>query len=473
MNNADIRLPIKVIFPRPADFISREVKPRQWPPFPGLSPQKRSDLASQAQRISTHFAKAFPEWGSVPAVAKVTLIPEAVAKTYRPYAIFSTKTCPIIGTGSLGELFISISPKGIAALVDRIQYGEAQRTVAHLSTIQRIEPYTHDQTADFEQPAIRVPTHRLRAGRLRCRLFRHHGADAATSEKSFVQFATLKGAQVQAMNYSEGIRIFCLHGLPPENISSVRAHPAVEDLSLFPEYHAVRSVCHPTGMISADLFPAPMPGIEYGVVGLIDSGTDPNNPYLQAWVLDRHEVFVRREMQDNTHGSFVAGMIVHGKLLNANHESFPSVSSFVVDVVALDRDGKIDEYDLLTVIDAAIDKYPNVRVWNLSLGRDTPCEDGAFSPLAVALDKRMKKHDVVFVSAAGNYNKLPYRSWPLDGSIATDEDRICPPADAQRGVKAHHHHLRGGDRPPPLVLSLRYAIQVAIATVRADTHRQG
>jgi hypothetical protein len=57
-----------------------------------------------------------------------------------------------------------------------------------------------------------------------------------------------------------------------------------------------------------------------------------------------------------------------------------------VDVVALDRDGKIDEYDLITVIDAAIEKYPFVRVWNLSLGRDTPCVDDLHSALGTALN---------------------------------------------------------------------------------------
>jgi hypothetical protein len=179
------------------------------------------------------------------------------------------------------------------------------------------------------------------------------------------------------MAYSDGLRIFCLHGLAPERIPAVRAHPAVEDLSPFPEYHAVRTLCHPKGMVTADVFPAPVPGVEYGLMGLIDSGTDRNNPHLQAWVVARNEDFVRPEMQDNTHGSFVAGMAIHGRLLNANHGDFPSTSARVVDVVALDRDGKIDEYDLLTVIDKALDNYPEVRVWNLSLGRDTPCEDGA------------------------------------------------------------------------------------------------
>ncbi|WP_162671397.1 S8 family serine peptidase [Gemmata massiliana] len=120
--------------------------------------------------------------------------------------------------------------------------------------------------------------------------------------------------------------------------------------------------------------------------------------------------------------------------MNNGNENFPSTSCRIVDVVALDRDGSIDEYDLLTVIDNAITKYPFVRVWNLSLGRDTPCVDDRHSPLGSALDERMKTHDIVFVCAAGNYETTPLRNWPPDGSIASDEDRICPPADALRGV---------------------------------------
>jgi hypothetical protein len=435
VNISNEHLPIKEVFPSPQDFVVRVVKPQQWPPFSPVTGEKRSGLADQMKTVKSHFATKFQDWGNVPAVAKVTLIPAAVAKTYRPTAIFDSTTCPIIGVGKLGELFVSVTPNGIAKVINRLMNNHGARAVAHISTIQSIEPFVAPSVEIQPLPRpIATRAAQQPANRLRCRLFRHVGENAARSEQSFVQTAQRSGAgRVELMNYSEGVRIYCLHDLPADKVEAVRTHPAVEDLSEFPVYRQVRSVCHPRGAVSADVFPAPEPGLEYGIVGLIDSGTDPDNEHLQAWVLDRLD-YVSRDVQDNTHGSFVAGLLVHGRLLNHNHEDFPSTSSFIVDVVALDRDGGIDEYDLLTVIDRAIGKFPYVRVWNLSLGRETPCIDSAFSSLGIALDSRMKKHGILFVIAAGNYEIQPFRPWPPGDSIADDADRICPPADASLGV---------------------------------------
>jgi hypothetical protein len=138
----------------------------------------------------------------------------------------------------------------------------------------------------------------------------------------------------------------------------------VQSLTAFPEYRIVRTASRTLANISAAAFPLPEKGREYGVVGLIDSGTDSNNKLLQAWVMERYD-FVPHSMQNNEHGSFVAGLLAHARKLNYGDQRFPDASSRIVDVVAFDRDGEISEYDLITVIDGAIAKFPFVKVWNL------------------------------------------------------------------------------------------------------------
>jgi subtilisin family serine protease len=56
--------------------------------------------------------------------------------------------------------------------------------------------------------------------------------------------------------------------------------------------------------------------INYPLVGVIDSGTDPNNMLLRPWVAIRDEDDVPAVDQDNNHGSFVAGLIANGRTLN-------------------------------------------------------------------------------------------------------------------------------------------------------------
>lgn len=80
-----------------------------------------------------------------------------------------------------------------------------------------------------------------------------------------------------------------------------------------------------------------------------------------------------------------------------------------------------------------VKKYPQVKVWNLSLSRkDMVCCDDAFSEFGMELDRIQQKYDVAFVSCAGNFEELPLRGWPPED--LGERDRIHPPADSALGV---------------------------------------
>ena len=68
---------------------------------------------------------------------------------------------------------------------------------------------------------------------------------------------------------------------------------------------------HPAGAIDDARFRRPKPNGDDGIVGVIDSGTDPKNSRLQAYVLAR-ENWVQTT-QDNDHGSFVVGLIANAR----------------------------------------------------------------------------------------------------------------------------------------------------------------
>jgi len=77
-------------------------------------------------------------------------------------------------------------------------------------------------------------------------------------------------------------------------------------------------------------------------------------------------------------------------------------------------------------------KYPDVKVWNLSLSADAPCAVQEFSHLAMALDDLQDRYGVTFVLSAGNYKTPPLRGWP-PGELH-GRDRIAPPADSVRAI---------------------------------------
>jgi hypothetical protein len=456
---SDILLPIKVVFPRQGDYQLPGGTGGEWEPFVEVTDAFRGQFVRQVEEIRAFFEPAFESYQGVPAVAKVKLRQQAVAKTYRPYDLFNDDTCPIIGSNKLGELYVSVQPTGLDRLSQRAQSGHSRKLEAHLSTVERIRPYAPEDVLGSK------PIQSLQAGRkkhapaLRFRLFRHPSPSVNKAiDDAFIEIAKEYGIQdYEPMDYAEGLSVYCLRNVRTQAVEPLVRFVGTQSLSLFPDYRIVRTASRVIANVSATGFPPPEPRREYGVVGLFDSGTDPDNRHLQAWVVDRLD-FVPRDRQDNNHGSFVAGLLVHGKRLNNNDPRFPTSSSRIVDVVAFDKDGEISEYDVLTVLDEGLNRFDYVKVWNLSLAMlGDPCTDQEFSMLASALDERARKRNVLFVVAAGNYPDLPLRSWPPEDPDALGEaDRICPPADAVRAITvgsvahlANSNTRVGTDEPSP------------------------
>lgn len=433
MNDADL-LPIKVVLPRPEDFKAPPPARGSTTVFGTVDSALRTKIAGEVRSVEKHFDHAFKAAKNVPAVAKVILKPEAIAKSHRPTDLFAIDTCPIIGGNRLGELYVSVEPNGLELLARRIEANESKHVIANISTVQSIDPYTPLDILGVESLEELQRVLEWKPEALRVRLFRHASRiQNQNLDANFERVAKAHGVdKIEELKYADGLKVYRVSNVPPTALGALLNVVGIQSLSLFPTYRVVRTTSRSLGRITATDFPAPDSGTEYPLVGLIDTGTDPNNALLQAWVVARHEL-VPRDQQDNEHGSFVSGLLVHGKRLNHNDPRFPSASSKIVDVVALDRSGAISEDELLIVIDEAIDKFPDVKVWNLSLGQATPCNDTMFSEFGAALDERAERHGVLFVVAAGNYVDAPFRTWPPPDGI-NESDRICPPADAIRAI---------------------------------------
>lgn len=201
-----------------------------------------------------------------------------------------------------------------------------------------------------------------------------------------------------------------------------------------PQFHLVKTASRSLGRVTAKQFPGPEAGREYPVVGIFDSGTDPNNALLQSWVDERVDDYHPRAVQNNNHGSFVAGLIANGKKLNFDDDRFPSASAKIIDVVVFNQTGEIEESDLVVMITESLERFPQVRVWNLSLASNAAtCVDDEMSEFGSTLDDLQEQYGVLFVSATGNLSASPLRGWPVDSSFAGD-DRVAPPADSYRSL---------------------------------------
>lgn len=415
--------PIIVVLPEKRDYKERTTVPRDPDPLCEVTPELRDEFRSQVSSVARTFQRSFHSSPNVPAVAKVKLKDAAIVKSYKPTTLFDHRTCPIIGANTAGEVYVSASPTGLAKLDDRIKTSEAKRVRTNISALESITPYS-------SQDANQMPHEAVRDAEIRVRLFRH---DSSTINKriddAFEALAAECGADdIADIPYSDSMKVFQVRGADENVVATLSSFVGTQSVSHMPDYHLVKTTAQIIGNITSKNFPPPKSGQMYGVVGVIDSGSDPANKHMQAWIVDRHSL-VPVSQQDNNHGTFVCGLVANPRKLNHGNTGFPADQAKIVDIVAIDKTGSIKESQLLFAIDDAIRRYPQVKVWNLSLALSRPVSDTSMSLLGVSLDERRKRHGVLFVTPTGNVpQNVPMRSWPVTGEVAED-DRMSPPGD--------------------------------------------
>jgi serine protease AprX len=429
------RLPIKVVIPQPKD--------RYVPPGGGGGrkifgdpEQAKEQLVEQLAGVMSYFDRSFGEQPDLPAVARVTLKREALAKSHRPYGLLENAECPVIGTRGFGEVLVSVRSNSIRRLQTRIRSAVTKESLADISTIAGILPYSLDVVTEGIDPAELRRTAREARGRLRVQLFHHR--DPQANELIRRRFYTL----LHALNvplpdelvYAPALEIFRVVLPEAELAERVASFVGVQSVTKFPRYRfgSIRTTALPVRDVHESDFPPPEADVDYPLVGIIDSGINPDDARLAPWVAARvTNENVPDDFRDYTHGSFVAALAVNAHLLNQSDPTFPKCSVKLVDALAVAADKDIGEDELLEAIDAALVAHPEVKYWNLSLGDSRPCGD-LFSKLAMALDFRQDAFNTTFVIAAGNYDEEPMRGWPPgDDELA---DGVAAPGDSIRGV---------------------------------------
>jgi serine protease AprX len=294
------------------------------------------------------------------------------------------------------------------------------------------------QSFEAYKPTVDPPKDNI----AKVKLFRHNRPifDVAVDETFYLLLKRFGIREPRELRYGRGLKIYRIEVHRPEVIETLQRYVGTQSIGPFPLYSPVRSSAVTIRVAVPDDFPKPDASIDYPAVGIIDSGTAVDDPFLSPWRRAR-EVHVAEEEQDNTHGSFVSGLVVHARILNHSDDRFPLCSARFVDVVALGKNGTSED-KLISSLEQALENHPDVKIWNLSLGTERCVADKTFSDLSVALDRLQDEYGATFVIAAGNYKKPPFRGWPPDE--LGEEDRVCAPADSVRAVVvgsvAHRDH---------------------------------
>ncbi|MGM0282920.1 MULTISPECIES: S8 family peptidase [unclassified Enterococcus] len=170
-------------------------------------------------------------------------------------------------------------------------------------------------------------------------------------------------------------------------------------------------------------------------IGLIDGGVAKNTEFFST-VNQLHESSAPSSQKYIEHGTSVASVLLYGDLEESgNLELSPAFR--IQSIRALPSDLDV-EFNLITVdklIKEVVPRYPNIKVWNLSIGPQGPILDEVVSSLTRLLDQISYENDVIFVIAAGNTG--------LDSGISK---RIQIPGDSVNNLTVSAYYVNDEDK---------------------------
>lgn len=437
MGKNSIPYPVKVVKIRDNDIKVNRVNGNGKKVFGEVTTELRENFASKVKEIHEVFNQRFKENNSIPAVAKVKIKAEAMAKSHRPTSLFSKSTCPIIGVGSANELYLEVTSNGLNALEEKILKSNAKTVTANISTLEDLEPFLPKDA--LESKMLIEPSDKPEKY-VKVKLFKFEQEETnELVEKELQKHLENQNAKiVKKIDYSTDLTVYKISVDNFSLIENIADFGGIKSISSFPKLYSYKP--QKSVIQKSEEFPIffPVDGFDYPYVGIVDSGISRDHPYLSPWIEHREEYVLPNE-ENCYHGSFVGGIVAYGDLLVGKASEYDGVK--IIDVCAIPNDdeqygevGALTEDELIEILHEVLSKYSKkVKVWNLSLGSDEFCQDETFSDLAITLDEMQDTYDVVFVISTGNYDEHPLRTWPpKEEEIYAD--RITAPADSVRGL---------------------------------------
>ncbi|EPF2927891.1 S8 family peptidase [Vibrio navarrensis] len=409
--------PIKHVEFSPTDY--KPTEPNRGgnnSPLKKVTAEFRAALLSSLDVVDKQLIAGKKSTGLDVCTAVVELESNATAKSHRPTDLFNEKTCPFFGDAGYGRMLIQISSQGITRLKRKISSTNSKSGIKALSAIKSISQYE----APIEQPS------NSNSG-IVVRLFRFNDPKLnAEIDVSFEKTLNQLGCK-WIKHRSQSVRLYKVNS----NISLL--------LSMVPTLVTVQSAIVSNSiklqpmnskgieMEMADVA-SPDPLHEYPLVGVVDSGVSATCKPLSDWVVGYNRK-VPEPFRDLNHGTFVSGMISNPYLYNKDSR-FPKCQSKIVSVEVL-GDNIGDIFDIVNAMYETAEQYPEIKVWNLSLGSPEAVSLYEISAMALMLDEFQDKFNCLCVIAAGNYVK-EMRPWPPTSKKL--DDGISSPGDSVRGL---------------------------------------
>lgn len=415
-------LPIKFFEKRKIDEMSPEPSggdnpPPSWMLSGSDLDQRAQHLAANMTRVAERFEEYRKEKHELPMVMVTTILEDAIAKSHRGEIVgllSSDSQSNVIGVDSVTYKVAESKKKTDLDLTEDGETIKEERRILSvimtdeliynisralkntrdnaklISTITKMEPFVVQRgNYNPNNRMYRVKLHDYNdpyKNKLAQTLFRNkceqHGImiDHQTRYSSDMWFYRIVLDNTEELNIVQGFEgVFSIEEAIPIRVGL----DSLDDMEL-PEVKC------------------PAANENYPVVGVLDSGIEPND-YLAPWLMVEHEEYYEAELQDKRHGSMVASVLEYSDELNGtNYFATPGVMMLEA-VIAPDlRKENAYAEDLIDNVRDAIERHKDIKVWTMSAGAEEESDLFSFSEYGMALDNIEEENDVLIVKSAGN-----------------------------------------------------------------------
>ncbi|MEK3761306.1 S8 family peptidase [Paenibacillus sp. FSL P4-0338] len=433
---SDKNLPIKLVLQKASDT-KRNLGGGKVKYFGEVNSKLQEEMIGKFDHVLNFYNDVFTENEHIPAVGKIVMKQEAIAKSHKPSDF--CRELPIIGGEDLDEIYIKVTKKNINKTIDLIRNPPSQKFSANLTAVLDIKPITVEDKISNE--LVQLSQQGLFDSVKSKIKIKYFDFDDAYDDSQIVDYITKKINAIGLANnyefitYGDGIKFIKADVSSYNDIEKIAAINGVKSVDFFQEYSL------PLGRIVGTDLEAFLDD-DYSeseiIIGIIDGGISDNNDLLSSSIFAREE-YVNESYRNPSHATFIASTIQYGNKLNGINASNPKRFKFL-DVVAIpnsdEKFGPIDtvgEEELMEIIEDIMQKYSTtVKVWNISLGIESLICQGAMSDLGIFLDYIQDKYNVQIFVSSGNYKKT-FRTWPPQDNIG-EEDRIISPSDSVRAI---------------------------------------
>lgn len=429
-------LPIKLVLPKTEDIVpnkgSGDVKF-----FGEVTPELQKEITDKFKTLLSFYEEVFSENESIPAVGRITVKKEAIAKSHKPSDL--CRKCPIIGSEDLDEIYIKVNKRNIRETIELVKNPPTMKFRANMTAIADIQPIKAEEKISPILKTMAQKDFESIKKSVKLKIFDFNNDfdnmqiwDYVKRKLIDLQFE----GKYKIVSYGEQIKFIKIEIESYDDIVKLSSINGVKTVGFFQQYSQPRENFSMTKLKT-------ILNTEYRdsdvTIGIIDGGISDDNPFLKPYIIAREE-YVSEAYRNSNHATFIASMIQYGNVLNNIHPSEKYRFKFV-DVIAIPNSDEncgltdsVTEVELMEIIDAVIDKYSNTtKIWNLSLGIESQICDGSMSDLGMFLDYIQDKYQVQVFVSSGNVNSLPLREWPPQNGIG-EHDRLISPADSVRAI---------------------------------------